>query len=146
MFKYDGYIIKTTPDYKEALEKGEEIEELVCEVYAASDTELKNCLNEFNMMQGFEYKKKTAMEIENGIMNIINSDSSYLELQVKQGKFNRQTALFQKAIEFIKESVGLDDVETTLKLCLGMTDEEIKDALNSLDRAEESQNEEMEMM
>lgn len=146
MFKYDGYIIKTTPDYKEALEKGEEIEELICEVYAASDTELKNCLNEFNMMQGFEYKKKTAMEIENGIMNIINSDSSYLELQVKQGKFNRQTELFQKAIEFIKESVGVDDVEMTLKLCLGMTDEEIKDTLSGLDGTEETQNEEMEMM
>lgn len=146
MFKYDGYIIKTTPDYKEALEKGEEIEELTCEVYAASDTELKNCLNEFNMMQGFEYKKKTAMEIENGIMNIINSDSSYLELQVKQGKFNRQTELFQKAIEFIKESVGVDDVEMTLKLCLGMTDEEIKDTLSGLDGTEETQNEEMEMM
>ena len=146
MFKYEGYIIKTTPDYKEALEKGEEIEELVCEVYAASDTELKNCLNEFNMMQGFEYKKKTAMEIENGIMNIINSDSSYLELQVKQGKFNRQTELFQKAIEFIKESVGVDDVEMTLKLCLGMTDEEIKDTLSGLDGTEETQNEEMEMM
>lgn len=146
MFKYDGYIIKTTPDYKEALEKGEEIEELVCEVYAASDTELKNCLNEFNMMQGFEYKKKTAMEIENGIMNIINSDSSYLELQVKQGKFNRQTELFQKAIEFIKESVGVDDVEMTLKLCLGMTDEEIKDTLSGLDGTEETENEEMEMM
>ena len=146
MFEYDGYIIKTTPDYKEALEKGEEIEELVCEVYAVSDTELKNCLNEFNMLQSFEYKDNTVMEIENGIMNIINSDLSYLELQVKQGRFNRQTELFQKAVEFIKESVGMDNVEATLKLCLGMTDEEIKDTLNSLDRAEESQNEEIEMI
>ena len=146
MFEYDGYIIKTTPDYKEALEKGEEIEELVCEVYAASDTELKTCLNEFNMLPSFEYKDNTVKEIENGIMNIINSDSSYLELQVKQCKFNRQIELLQKSIEFIKESVGVDDVEMTLKLCLGMTDEEIKDTLSGLDGTEETQNEEMEMM
>lgn len=146
MFKYDGYIIITTPDYKEALEKGEEIDELICEVYAASDTEFKNCLNEFNMMQCFEYKSNTAMEIEKGIMNIIDSDSAYLELQVKQGKFNRQSELFYRAIEFIKESVGGDDVEATLKLCLGMTDEEIKETLNSLSGTEETQNEEMGMM
>lgn len=143
MFKYDGYVIKTTPDYKEALEKGEEIGELACEVYEESDTEFKNCLNEFNMMQCFEYKENTANEIENGIKNIIDSDCSYLELKVKQGKFDRQSELFYRAVQFIKESVGGDDVETTLKLCLGMTDEEIKDTLEGLDEPEEAQGIEM---
>ncbi|MBQ2921851.1 MAG: hypothetical protein IJE60_01970 [Tyzzerella sp.] len=143
MFKYDGYVIKTTPDYKEALKKGEEIGELVCEVYAESDTEFKKCLNEFNMMQCFEYKENTVSEIENGIKNIIDSDSSYLELKVKQDKFDRQSALFYRAVEFIKESVGGDDIEMTLKLCLGMTDEEIKETLDGLNEQEESQGIEM---
>lgn len=143
MFRYDGYVIKTTPDYKEALEKGEEIGEIVCEVYAEADIEFKKCLNEFNMMQCFEYKENTVSEIENGIKNIIDSDSSYLELKVKQDKFDRQAALFYRAIEFIKESVGGDDVEMTLKLCLGMTDEEIKETLDGLNEQEESQGIEM---
>ena len=143
MFKYDGYVIKTRPDYEEALKNGEEIEELVCEVYAESDTEFKNCLNEFNMMQCFEYNNNTLLEIENGIRNMIDSDSSYLELQVKQSKFDRQSELFYRAVEFIKESVGGDDIETTLKLCLGMTDEEIKETLDGLNEHEESQGIEM---
>ena len=143
MFKYDGYIIKTTPDYIEALENGEEIEELVCEVYAESDTELKNCLNEFNMMRSFEYKEDTVAEIENGIKNMINADSSYLELQIKQEKFERQTEILYRAVEFIKESVGGDNIKNTLKLCLGMTNEEIKETLNGLREQEKSQNEEM---
>lgn len=143
MFRYDGYVIKTTPDYEEALKKGEDIGEIVCEVYAESDTEFKKCLNEFNMMQCFEYKENTVSEIENGIKNIIDADSSYLELKVKQDKFDRQSALFYRAVEFIKESVGGDDVEMTLKLCLGMTDEEIKETLDGLNEQEESQGIEM---
>ena len=143
MFKYDGYVIKTTPDYKEALRKGKDIEELVCEVYQESDTELKICLNEFNMMQCFEYGENTEGEIENGIMNIIDSDSSYLELKVKQSKFDRQSELFYRAIEYIKESMGGNDVEATLSECLGMSDEEIKETLDNLNVQEENQNIEM---
>lgn len=143
MFKYDGYVIKTTPDYKEALRKGKDIEELVCEVYQESDTELKICLNEFNMMQCFEYGENTEREIENGIMNIIDSDSSYLELKVKQSKFDRQSELFYRAIEYIKESMGGNDVEATLSECLGMSDEEIKETLDNLNEQEENQNIEM---
>lgn len=143
MFKYDGYVIKTTPDYKEALRKGKDIEELVCEVYQESDTELKICLNEFNMMQCFEYGENTEREIENGIMNIIDSDSSYLELKVKQSNFDRQSELFYRAIEYIKESMGGNDIEATLSECLGMSDEEIKETLDNLNEQEENQNIEM---
>lgn len=143
MFRYDGYIIKTTPDYEEALKKGENIEELVCEVYEESDTELRNCLSEFNMMHCFEYKENTVNEIENGIKNIIDSDCSYLELKVKQGKFERQSELFYRAIEYIKESVGGPDVAATLSKCLGMTDEEIKDALEYEPEIDENQGIEM---
>lgn len=145
MFEYDGYIIETTPDYKEALKNGIEIEELVCKVYSASDTELKNCLNEFNMMRSFEYKEDTANEIENGIKNIIDSDCSYLELKLKQEKFERQSTLFYRAIDFIKQSMGSEDVETTLKLCIGMTDDEIKETLDSLQEMDENQEEGIKM-
>lgn len=139
MFKYDGYVIKTKPDYSKALKKGENIEEIWCEVYQESDTEFKRCLNEFNMMPCFEYKENTVAEIENGIKNIIDSDCAYLELQIKQEKFERQSALFNRAVEFIKESIGGDDIENTLKLCLGMTDEEIKETLDGLNESEEIQ-------
>lgn len=143
MFKYDGYVVKTIPDYKKAIKNGENFEELRCEVYQESDKNMEKCLNEFNMMPGFEFKERTVIEIENGIMNIMNDDRAYLELQVKQGKFERHSQLFYRAVEFIKESVGGDDVEMTLKLCLGMTDEEIKETLDGLNEQEESQGIEM---
>ena len=138
MFKYDGYIIKTIPDYANAIEKGDFFEELRCEVYLESDTNMERCLNEFNMMPGFEFKERTVIEIENAIMNIMNDDRSYLQLKVKQGAYERRSELFYRAVEFIKESVGEDDIETTLKLCLGMTDEEIKESLDGLNEPEES--------
>ena len=143
MFKYDGYVVKTTPDYKKAIKKGDDFEELRCEVYQESDKNMEKCLNEFNMMPGFEFKERTVVEIENGIMNIMNNDRAYLELQVKQGKFERHSQLFYRAVEFIKESMGGDDVENTLKLCLGMTDEEIKETLDGLNEQEEAQGIEM---
>ena len=145
MFEYDGYVIKTTPDYKDALKNGIEIEELVCKVYSASDTEFKNCLNEFNMMRSFEYKEDTEKEIENGIKNIIDSDGSYLELKMKQEKFERQSTLFYRAIDFIKQSMGSEDVETTLKLCIGMTDDEIKETLDRLQEMDKNQEEGIKM-
>ena len=61
MFKYDGYVIKTTPDYKKALKKGIDIEEIVCDVYAETDKEFKNSLLNFNMMPCFEYKENTVL-------------------------------------------------------------------------------------
>ena len=143
MFKYYGYVVKTTPDYKKAIKNGDDFEELRCEVYQESDKNMEKCLNEFNMMPGFEFKERTVVEIENGIMNIMNNDRAYLELQVKQGKFERHSQLFYRAVEFIKESMGGDDVENTLKLCLGMTDEEIKETLDCLNEQEEAQGIEM---
>lgn len=137
MFKYDGYVIKTTPDYAETVKNGEDIDCLMCEVYAENDTKFERCLTEFNMMQGFEYGENTAEEIEKGIKSIIDSDCSYLELQIKQGKFERQSELFYRAIEFIKESIGGNDVENTLRDCLGMSEEEIRETLDDLNEGEE---------
>ena len=104
MFKYDGYVVKTTPDYKKAIKNGDDFEELRCEVYQESDKNMEKCLNEFNMMPGFEFKERTVVEIENGIMNIMNNDRAYLELQVKQGKFERHSQLFYRAVELSKKA------------------------------------------
>lgn len=129
MFRYGGYVIKTNPDYEKAIENGNDIAEIWCEVYAEADTEFKHCLNEFNMMPCFEYAENTVSEIENGIKNIIDNDSSYLELQIKSKKFERQSELFWRAVEYIKQSIGGSDIETTLSEVLGMTDEEIEETL-----------------
>ena len=55
MFRYGRYVINTNPDYEKAIENGDDIAEIWCEVYAETDTEFKHCLNEFNMMPCFEY-------------------------------------------------------------------------------------------
>lgn len=137
MFRYGGYVIKTNPDYETAIENGDEIAEIWCEVYAETDTEFKHCLNEFNMMPCFEYAENTVSEIENGIKNIIDNDSSYLELQIKSKKFERQSELFWRAVEYIKESIGGNDIETTLSEALGMTDEEIAETLGESETPQE---------
>lgn len=80
-------------------------------------------------MPCFEYAENTVSEIENGIKNIIDNDSSYLELQIKRKKFERQSELFWRAVEYIKENIGGSDIETTLSEALGMTDEEIAEVL-----------------
>ena len=130
MFRYDGYIIKTIPDYKEAIENGETIEDLYCEVYTENDKSLENCIHEFNMMPCFEYTENTVSEVEKGIRNMIDCDSSYIELKVKSNRFERQAELFYRAVEYIKESIGGDDIAATLSKYLGMTDEEISEVID----------------
>ena len=123
--KYEGWVLP-----KGTVEPGETHEQTaVREVYEESDSEFKHCLNEFNMMPCFEYAENTVSEIENGIKNIIDNDSSYLELQIKSKKFERQSELFWRAVEYIKQSIGGSDIETTLSEVLGMTDEEIEETL-----------------
>ena len=49
--------------------------------------------------------------------------------QIKSKKFERQSELFWRAVEYIKQSIGGSDIETTLSEVLGMTDEEIEETL-----------------
>ena len=127
--KYDGYEIRVEPDYKEAISKGDEIEELHCEVYDEKDVEMENCLLDFNMMPCFEYDENTVESIEKGIRRMVDNEYSYLELRRKEQLFNRQLELFYRAIEFLKVSQG-EDIRRTLSVNLDMTDEEIDDALS----------------
>lgn len=136
MIKFDGFVIKVEPDYKERIEKGIEIDELWCEVYQESDTEFKYKLGDFNMMQGFEYKEATVEAIESGIKRMVETDWSSYQLEIKTLELDRMKELLGNAVEYIKESVNSEDIDTTLKICIGMTDDEIK-SLESLSEVQE---------
>ena len=135
MIKFDGLVIKVEPDYKDRIEKGIEIDELWCEVYQESDTEFKHKLGDFNMMQGFEYKEATVEDIESGIKKMVETDWSSYQLEIKILELDRMKQILGNAIEYIKESVNSEDLNHVLKICVGMTDDEIN-SLNE-DVAEE---------
>jgi len=136
VIKFDGLVIKVEPDYKERIEKGIEIDELWCEVYQESDTEFKHKLGDFNMMQGFEYKEATVEAIESGIKRMVETDWSSYQLEIKTLELDRMKELLGNAVEYIKESVNSEDIDTTLKICIGMTDDEIK-SIESLSEVQE---------
>ena len=140
MIKFDGLVIKVEPDYKDRIEKGIEIDELWCEVYQESDTEFKYKLGDFNMMQNFEYDDESVESIEKGIKQMVESDWSSYQLEIKILELDRMKQILGNAIEYIKESVNSEDLNHVLKICIGMTDEEI----NSLnEEVTEEQNEGM---
>lgn len=135
MIKFDGLVIKVEPDYKDRIEKGIEIDELWCEVYQESDTEFKHKLGDFNMMQNFEYDDESVESIEKGIKQMVESDWSSYQLEIKILELDRMKQILGNAIEYIKESVNSEDLNHVLKICIGMTDDEIN-SLNE-DVAEE---------
>lgn len=140
MIKFDGLVIKVEPDYKDRIEKGIEIDELWCEVYQESDTEFKHKLGDFNMMQNFEYDDESVESIEKGIKQMVESDWSSYQLEIKILELDRMKQILGNAVEYIKESVNSEDLNHVLKICIGMTDDEI----NSLnEEVTEEQNEGM---
>ena len=136
MIKFDGLVIKVEPDYKYRIEKGIEIDELWCEVYQETDTEFKHPLGDFNMMQGFEYKEATVEDIESGIKKMVETDWSSYQLEIKTLELGRMKELLGNAVEYIKESVSSEDLNTVLKVCIGMTDDEIE-SLDSISEVQE---------
>ena len=140
MIKFDGLVIKVEPDYKDRIEKGIEIDELWCEVYQESDTEFKHKLGDFNMMQNFEYGDESVESIEKGIKQMVERDWSSYQLEIKILELDRMKQILGNAVEYIKESVNSEDLNHVLKICIGMTDDEIN-SLNE-DVAEE-QNQDM---
>ena len=135
MIKFDGLVIKVEPDYKDRIEKGIEIDELWCEVYQESDTEFKHKLGDFNMMQNFEYDDESVESIEKGIKQMVERDWSSYQLEIKILELDRMKQILGNAVEYIKESVNSEDLTHVLKICIGMTDDEIN-SLNE-DVAEE---------
>lgn len=135
MIKFDGLVIKVEPDYKDRIEKGIEIDELWCEVYQESDTKFKHKLGDFNMMQNFEYDDESVESIEKGIKQMVERDWSSYQLEIKILELDRMKQILGNAVEYIKESVNSEDLNHVLKICIGMTDDEIN-SLNE-DVAEE---------
>lgn len=135
MIKFDGLVIKVEPDYKDRIEKGIEIDELWCEVYQESDTEFKHKLGDFNMMQNFEYDDESVESIEKGIKQMVERDWSSYQLEIKILEIDRMKQILGNAVEYIKESVNSEDLNHVLKICIGMTEDEIN-SLNE-DVAEE---------
>ena len=135
MIKFDGLVIKVEPDYKDRIERGIEIDELWCEVYQESDTEFKHKLGDFNMMQNFEYDDESVESIEKGIKQMVERDWSSYQLEIKILELDRMKQILGNAVEYIKESVNSEDLNHVLKICIGMTDDEIN-SLNE-DVAEE---------
>lgn len=135
MIKFDGLVIKVEPDYKDRIEKGIEIDELWCEVYQESDTEFKHKLGDFNMMQNFEYDDESVESIEKGIKQMVERDWSSYQLEIKILDIDRMKQILGNAVEYIKESVNSEDLNHVLKICIGMTEDEIN-SLNE-DVAEE---------
>ena len=125
MIKFDGLVIKVEPDYKDRIEKGIEIDELWCEVYQESDTEFKHKLGDFNMMQNFEYDDESVESIEKGIKQMVERDWSSYQLEIKILEIDRMKQILGNAVEYIKESVNSEDLNHVLKICIGMTDDEI---------------------
>ena len=140
MIKFDGLVIKVEPDYKYRIEKGIEIDELWCEVYQESDTQFKHKLGDFNMTQGFEYDEESVESIEKGIKKMIENDWSSYQLEIKTLELERTRELLGNAVEYIKESVNSEDLDTALKICIGMTDDEIKSLESSSEVQEEGIN------
>ena len=140
MIKFDGLVIKVEPDYKDRIEKGIEIDELWCEVYQESDTQFKHKLGDFNMTQGFEYDEESVESIEKGIKKMIENDWSSYQLEIKTLELERTRELLGNAVEYIKESVNSEDLDTALKICIGMTDDEIKSFESSSEVQEEGIN------
>lgn len=138
MIKFDGLVIKVEPDYKDRIEKGIEIDELWCEVYQESDTEFKHKLGDFNMMQNFEYDDESVESIEKGIKQMVERDWSSYQLEIKILELDRMKQILGNAVEYIKESVNSEDLNHVLKICVGMTDDEIN-SLNEEVAEEQSQ-------
>lgn len=137
MIKYSGYLINTEPDYKEMIKKGEEITDLWCSVYDENDEQMEHCLGEFNMMLGYEFPESTVESIEQGLYQVINDDYPAFELERRNKELMRTEELFHRAINFMKTTLGEEGLEGILEKELGMTEDEIENALSAPEQNEE---------
>lgn len=140
MMKYDGYIIKTKPDYNSAIRCGKAVDEISCEVYDENDKEFEHCLGDFNMMIGFEFQDSTVKDIESGIKKMIDADWAYYQLEKKEAGFKRTEELFYRLINHMRVTLGDDETKSILQKEIDMTEAEIQDALSDSDMEHEETN------
>lgn len=138
MFKYNGYVIVTEPDYKAETAQGKVVDDLWCQVYDEKDTDQKQMLGDFNLVRGASYNKSSTEAIEKAIMEVVEEDQAAFELVRKTNELDRLKVLFTNAAEYITESVGQNEAEKVLRESIGMTDEEMEDIFgNTQDDIEE---------
>lgn len=111
MYEYGEYRIVVSPDYKKAIDAGDAPDQIYCMVYAKTDTDYKNNLGEFNMMDGFEYEDATVEAIEEGINKLMEESLSFYELQRREAEFNRADELLARSVSYIVELTGTDGLE-----------------------------------
>lgn len=126
MFKYNGYLIVTEPDYKAETAQGRVVDDLWCQVYDENDVEQKQMLGDFNLVRGASFNKSSAESIEKTIMEVVEEDQPAFELVRKTNELGRVKELLSNAVEYIGESVGQSEAEEVLKESVGMTDEEFE--------------------
>lgn len=124
VYEYGEYRIVVSPDYKKAIDAGDAPDQIYCMVYAKTDTDYKNNLGEFNMMDGFEYEDATVEAIEEGINKLMEESLSFYELQRREAEFNRADELLARSVSYIVELTGTDGLRETLIKKLDMTEEE----------------------
>lgn len=126
-YEYEQFKIIVSPDYKKAIEFGDAPEVISCEVYSADDVNFEKSLGEFNMMLGFEYDENSVESIEKGINKMMDDSLSFYELQLRENEFKRADELLARAVSYIVELTGIDDLRETLIEKLDMTEAEADD-------------------
>lgn len=125
MFEYENYIIVTEPDYQKMIRNRKDCDEYYCIVYEKNDSELKNCLYEFNMMSGFEFDNHTRKSIEAGIKKIIDASYSTIQLELCEKELIHQKNLLYRSIRYISKLQQDEELYKTLYNEIGLTEEEI---------------------
>lgn len=125
MLEYKGYNIIVEPEYKSAIENGENPFDYMCEVYDKTDSAFERCLAKFNIMHGFEFKENTAQDVEGAIKRITDESEQYIELSRTKYESQRCKDLLSNALEYLSEIQDGEELYNTLRNHLEMTDEEI---------------------
>lgn len=133
LYEYGEYKIIVSPDYKKALEAGDEPEQIYCKVFAKTDTNFEKDLGEFNMMPGFEYDENTVECIEEGINKLMEDSISFYDLKRREYEFKRSDELLARSVSYIAELVGTEGLKETLIEKLDMSENEADAVLQEFD-------------
>lgn len=125
MFEYKGYNIIVEPEYKSAIENGDNPFDYMCEVYDKTDSAFEKCLAKFNIMYGFEFKEHTANDVETAINKITDESETYIKLSRTKCELQRKNEILSKAFSYLSEIQNGAELYNTLRNHLEMTDAEI---------------------
>lgn len=125
MLEYKDYNIIIEPEYKSAIENGENPFDYMCEVYDKTDLAFERCLAKFNIMRGFEFEENTAQNVESAITRITDESEQYIELSRTKYELQRKNEILSNTFGYLSEIQSGEELYDTLRNRLEMTDEEI---------------------